>query len=153
MIMSVFIPIPIKELQFEGEQPSRTYRLDLERGRIFPVGTCDGIDAVRQFIKKTLISPRFRCLVYDNQYGSELKQTIIAGDATPEFVETEIPRLVRDALLVDSRIFDVFGFSISFETENAEIGFTAHTVFGHINVRSGRSPNGELLDHASWEVI
>ena len=133
--MSVFIPIPISELKFEAEQPSRTYRLDLERGRIFPVGTADGLDAVMQFIKKALISPRFRCLIYDTQYGSELKQTIIAGDATPEFVETEIPRLVRDALLVDSRIFDVYGFSIIFETENADISFTAHTAFGHINVR------------------
>ena len=135
MIMSVFIPIPISELKFEAEQPSRTYRLDLDRGRIFPVGTADGKDAVMQFIRKSLISPRFRCLIYDNQYGSEIKQTVIAGDATPEFVETEIPRLVRDALLVDSRIFDVYGFAISFETDNADISFTAHTAFGHINVR------------------
>ena len=132
---SVFIPIPISELQFEAEQPSRTYRLDSKRGRILPLGTSDGLDAVRQFIKKTLITPRFRCLIYDNQYGSELKQTIIAGDATPEFIETEIPRLVRDALLVDSRIFDVYDFSISFETENADISFTAHTAFGHTNIK------------------
>lgn len=133
--MSVFIPIPIKELQKQTEQPSRTYRLDLERGRIFPLGTCDGVDAVRQFIKKTLISPRFRCLIYDNQHGSELKQTIIAGNATPEFIETEIPRLVRDALLTDSRIFDVYGFSISLENESANIGFTAHTAHGRIDIR------------------
>ncbi|MCL1862011.1 MAG: DUF2634 domain-containing protein, partial [Defluviitaleaceae bacterium] len=116
-------------------------------------GTADGIEAVAQFIKKALTSPRFRCLIYDTQYGSELKQTIIAGDATPEFVETEIPRLVRDALLVDSRVFEVYGFVISFETENADISFTAHTAFGHINIRFGRSPSDELLDHASWEVI
>jgi hypothetical protein len=132
--MSVFIPIPVQEFQFEAEQPSRTYRLDLERGRILPAGTSDGLSAVRQYIKKTLLSPRFRCLIYDNQYGSELKQTIIAGNTTPEFVETDIPRQVRDAVLVDSRIHDVYGFSISFDTEEAHIGFTAETAFGRISI-------------------
>ena len=131
---SVFIPIPVKDLQFKGEPPSKTYLLDLKHGRIFPAGSCDGLSAIQQFIKKTLITPRFRCLIYDNQHGSELKQTIIASDATPEFVETEIPRLVRDALLVDSRIFDVYDFSIIFETENVYINFTAHTVFGQLRV-------------------
>ena len=146
--MSVFIPIPIQELKFEAEQPSRTYKLDLERGRILPLGTADGLEAVRQFIRKALITPRFRCLIYDSQYGSELKQAVIAGDATPEFVETEIPRLVREALLVDSRIFDVYSIAVSFkddplsneitaslEGDNAFISLSAHTAFGRVDIR------------------
>ena len=146
--MSVFIPIPVQELHFETEQPSKTYKLDLERGRILPLGTADGLEAARQFVRKALITPRFRCLIYDNQYGSELKQTVIAGDATPEFVETEIPRLVREALLADSRIFDVYGIDVSFkkdpsagastasfEGDNVFISLTAHTAFGRVDVR------------------
>ena len=146
--MSVFIPIPIKELRLEAEQPSRTYKLDLERGRILPLGTADGLEAVRQFIRKVLVTPRFRCLIYDNQFGSELKQTVIAGDATPEFIEAEIPRLVRDALLVDSRIFDVYSIVVSIKEDplalnkasvldgdNVFISFTAHTAFGQVDIQ------------------
>jgi hypothetical protein len=132
--MSVFIPIPIRELHIRGEQPSKTYKLDWERKRILPLGNCDGVDAVKQFIKKTLLTPRFRCLIYDNQYGSELKQTIIADDVTPEFIETEIPRQIKDALLTDSRIFYIYGFLIAFKGEKIHIDFTAHTVFGHLNI-------------------
>jgi hypothetical protein len=128
--VSVIIPIPIQTVETRREQPSRTYRLDFERGRIFAAGSADGLEAVNQFIKKTLLTPRFRCLIYDNQYGSEIKQTIIAGDATRQFIETELPRLVRDALLADTRILDVYGFSISFDSENADIRFTAVTIFG-----------------------
>lgn len=128
--MAVFIPIPIEDLEIDAEQPSKTYRLDIERGRIFPLGTCDGLEAANQFIKKALLSPRFRCLIYDNQYGSEIKQTIIADDATTEYIETEIPRLVKDALLCDSRILDVYDFSFSFDKERAYIQFTANTIFG-----------------------
>ena len=130
--MSVFIPLPIQEVEQAQEQPSRTYRLDFERGRIFAGGNCDGMDAIRQFIKKALLTPRFHCLIYDNQYGSELKQTIIAGDTTREFIETELPRLVKDALLVDTRILDLHGFTISFEGEAALIQFTADTIFGTV---------------------
>jgi len=128
--VSVFIPIQIDDLITEREQTSRTYRLDLERGRIFSAGSCDGLDAVNQFIKKALLTPRFRCMIYDDQYGSEIEQTIIAGDATREFIETEMQRIVKDALLADSRILDVYGFSFDFDGENAYIKFNASTVFG-----------------------
>ena len=131
---SSFIPIPIQNLEFEAEQPSRTYRLDLDRGRIFSLGSADGMAAVEQFIRKALITPRFRCLVYDNQYGSELKQTVIAGDATPEFVETETPRLVRDAILVDSRVLEAVDFVITFNNDEVGIEFTAVTALGNIRI-------------------
>lgn len=132
--MSVFIPIPIAELEVESEQPSRTYRLDLERGRIFSLGSCDGIESAEQLIKKVLLSPRFRCLIYDNQYGSEIKQTIIATDVSQEYVETELPRLVKDACLADSRILDVYDFSFEFLGEEVRIRFQADTIFGTLVV-------------------
>ena len=132
--MSVFIPIPITQIEREHEQTSRTYRLDLQRGRIFAAGSVDELDAVNQFIRKTLVTPRFRCMIYDNQYGSELKQTVIASDVTAEFIETEVPRIVRDALSVDNRILDVYGFSFAFNDDEARIKFSANTVFGETTV-------------------
>nr|DAL85212.1 MAG TPA: Protein of unknown function (DUF2634) [Caudoviricetes sp.] len=126
--MSVILPIPIGEVEQQQEQPSLTYRLDLDRGRI--VGMVDGLEAVNQAIRKHLITPRFRCLIYDNQYGSEIKETIIAGDASPEYIEAEMPRIVRDALSIDSRILDVYDFSYSFDGEEAFIRFRASTIFG-----------------------
>jgi len=126
--LSVFIPIPIGEIEREQETPSLTYRLDLNRGRI--IGRVDGIEAVKQFIMKALITPRFRCIIYDNQYGSELKETVIAKDASREYVETEIPRLVKDALFIDSRILDIYDFTFSFEDDSAFIKFTVNTIFG-----------------------
>lgn len=130
--MGVFIPIPISSVEQEREQPSLTYGLDLDRGRI--TGRVDGRAAVEQAIRKALVTPRFRCLIYDNQYGSEIKQTVIAGDASPEYIATELPRLVKDALLVDTRVLDVSDFSCAFDDERAELRFTAKTVFGDIAV-------------------
>lgn len=126
--MGVILPIPIGEVEQQQEQPSLTYRLDLDRGRI--VGMVDGLEAVNQAIRKHLTTPRFRCLIYDNQYGSEIKETVIAGDASPEYIEAEMPRMVRDALSIDSRVLDIHDFSFSFDGEEAHIRFGASTIFG-----------------------
>ena len=58
-----FIPIPVETVSEAEELPSKTYRLDLDKGRI--VGKVDGLEAVNQAIRKAIITPRFKCLIYD----------------------------------------------------------------------------------------
>lgn len=130
--MSVFVPIPITSVEEKKILPSRTYRMDPETGRI--AGMIDGVDAVQQAIRKALQTPRFKCLAYSNQYGSEIKDTVIAGDATPAYVAAEMPRLVRDALAPDNRILEIRGFSFEFEGDKAYVSFTASTVFGDTTI-------------------
>lgn len=92
-----FIPIPVETVLEAEEQPSLTYRLDLENGRI--VGKVDGLTAVNQAIRKAIITPRFKCLIYDPQYGSEIEDAIIAKDATRDYIEAATEGFVKDALL------------------------------------------------------
>lgn len=111
---------------------SRSYKLDLTRGRILRAGSIDGLASIQQTIKKAILTPRFRCLIYDNQYGSEIQQVITAEDATLELAEAEIPRLIREALIPDTRIFEVQDFEFDFVNDRAYISFTAQTVFGEL---------------------
>lgn len=126
--MPTFIPIPISTLHTAQEKPSLTYALDLDRGRI--IGKVDGLKATEQAIRKAIITPRWKCLVYNNQYGSELKNEITSKDASRELIETEIPRMVEDALKPDTRVLRVHDFSFSFDQDQCFILFTAETVFG-----------------------
>ena len=128
MAESVFIPLPISEVTEAEEKPSRTYKLDLDKGRI--MGMVDGLEAVNQAIRKAIITPRFKCLIYDNQYGSEIQEAIIAQDATPEYAEAVVPGFVKDALKPDTRILKVYDFQFEFRTEGAYIFFRADTIFG-----------------------
>lgn len=130
--MSTFIPIPIASVEEEQEAPSLTYKIDFNKGRI--IGRADGQEAVKQAIHKALITPRFKCLVYDNQYGSELEDAVIAQDATPEYIAAVAEGFVRDALKPDSRILEVNDFDISFEGDAAIISFTATTIFGETEI-------------------
>lgn len=130
--MAVYIPINIAEIQDAQEKPSKTYRLDLDAGRI--VGTVDGVEAVQQAIRKAIITPRFKCLIYDNQYGSEIEDAVIAKDASREYAESVIEGFVKDALTPDSRILECHDFSVTFKDDEATIEFTADTIFGEIEV-------------------
>mgnify|MGYP001032810060 CR=1 FL=1 len=132
MAERVYIPIPVETVQEAAELPSLTYRLDLDKGRI--VGMVDGQEAVRQAIRKAIITPRFKCLIYDNQYGSEIKEAITQKDATPEYTETVVPGFVRDALRPDTRVTGVSNFAFEFKGDEAFISFDADTIFGKIRI-------------------
>ena len=131
--MAVAIEIPIDTIEEETEKPTRTYRLDLDSGRI--IGTVDGIEAVNQAIRKAIITARYKCLIYDDDYGGELKDMVYDEVSTPELIETALPELVRDALSQDTRILDVYDFEISFKNDEAFIAFKADTVFGETQIR------------------
>jgi phage baseplate assembly protein W len=125
--MPLDIPIGITQVIDEPYLPSKTYKLDLDNGRI--IGKVDELEAMNQFIRKALITPRFKCLIYDSQYGSEIRE-ITTTDATREFIESEMPRLVEDALTYDPRILKVYDFSFSFKDDSVFLKFSVDTIFG-----------------------
>ena len=126
------IEIPIDEIEEESELPSKTYRLDIDSGRI--TGMTDGIEAVNQAIRKALVTCRFCNLIYDDDYGSEIEETLHDKTVTPEYLEEIIPELVKDALSQDTRITDVYDFEIQLENDSAYIFFKADTIFGKTEI-------------------
>jgi len=153
MAGGVYIPLPVTTVREAAELPTRTYRLDLDAGRI--LGFADGQQAVRQAIHKALITPRWKCLIYDNQYGSEIEAAVIqsGGTATHDYVRSVIPGLVRDALRPDRRITKVGHFQFAFTSEEKAryfpglfqalggeddqvfISFDAETIFGTVSIQ------------------
>ncbi|MBQ3551695.1 MAG: DUF2634 domain-containing protein [Clostridia bacterium] len=132
MVESVYIKLAVDTVEEATEQPSKTYKLDLDKGRI--IGLVDGQEAVRQAIRKAIITPRFKCLIYDKQYGSEIEEAVTQKDATPEYTEAIAPGFVRDALRPDTRITGVSNFTFSFKDDEAYISFDADTIFGTVRI-------------------
>ena len=152
MAESVYIPIPVTTVQEAAEPPTKTYRLDLEEGRI--LGMVDGQEAVRQAIHKAIITPRWKCLIYDNQYGSEIESAVIQsqGRANRDYIEAVVPGFVRDALRPDSRVTLVYNFVFAFtpeekakyfpaqydilgdEGDSVFVSFYADTIYGTVQI-------------------
>jgi phage baseplate assembly protein W len=121
MALSPLEPVDIIEEVEAQPEPSKTYRLDLESGEIG--GLVDGDEALRQFIAKAIRTARFRFLIYDDDYGSELED-LIGEDVTPELLESEIPRVITEALIYDDRVAEVADFRIVRDGDKVTVSFT-----------------------------
>lgn len=111
-------------------EPSKAYRLNFDTGEMN--GLIDGRDAVCQFVRKTLSTARYRYLAYNSAYGSEL-ETLIGQDVSGELLQTEIPRLIKEALLYDDRVKDVKNFVVQRAGDRLYVSFSVDSVFGPIS--------------------
>lgn len=80
--------------------PSYTHRLGDRR----IAGFIDNIDAIKQAVAHILATERYAYEIYDDTYGIEIQQFIGADFA---YVEANIGRIIRDALMQDDRIVNV----------------------------------------------
>lgn len=120
------------EIQSEAETTTRTYRVDFENGRIS--GFIDESEAMKQAIYKILQTERFDYLIYSWNYGVEMKA--LFGKSYP-VVESEVKRVIKEALLADSRITDVVDFQVSrADKRTVAVAFTAMTIFGDIEIET-----------------
>lgn len=115
------------EVISEAQLPTRTYKLDFERGRC--TGFIDRKEAMEQAILKVIRTKRFAHLIYSDNYGF---QDMIGQDRL--FVRGELPRRIKEALLQDERITAIENFKLDFEKDEAYVSLTAVTIYGDVDV-------------------
>lgn len=108
-------------------ETSRTYDLFTTQMR----STVDGDEALRQFIRKALLTARATYLIYDNQYGNEI-DTLIGQNVNNSLFDAEIVRMVQEALIYDERITSVSNFVITRSADACFITFDVATLGGGI---------------------
>lgn len=113
----------------EQQQPSLTWKLDLENKRITQM--IDGLEAVKQAVFVILETERFQYLIYSFDFGSELQGLI---GKSPLFVQSEIRRLIKEALLQDDRITDVQNITFQTQGDSMLVEFTVVSVFGNFTM-------------------
>lgn len=126
--MAVETLLPQMPQQDSGvKMGDRTWRLDLERGRLG--GEITGQEAVKQAILVALSVPRYQHLIFSDNFGEELTG-LLGRDF--DYLCAAAPELIRDALRVDERISDVKDFSFTEILGGAEIRFTAVSESGEV---------------------
>ncbi|MGQ7886865.1 DUF2634 domain-containing protein [Paenibacillus sp. WC2504] len=118
----------------QSQQPSRTYRMDLENGRI--VGTTEGLEAVKQAVHKILGTERFEYLIYGPDYGSEYGSLIGVNSG---LIRSELGRRITEALMQDDRITDVQDMKVMITGDSALAEFTVVSQYGSYQTEKGVS--------------
>ena len=109
-------------------QPSATYCLDKENGRIR--GSVDRLEAMKQAIYLILNSERYAHPIYSWNYGAELRDLI---GQPKEYAYPEIKRCITEALLQDDRIRAVDNFIFETHGRKVHVSFLIHTIFGDLD--------------------
>ena len=116
-----------------SDKPTKTYKIDLKNGKIS--GYIDELEAVQQYIHKTLITPRFKCLIFGNQYGSEIESMMTTNHFNRESIKKLLPSLIENAL-TDARVISVSNFEFTdFDTDGLLVTFDVDTVYGVTKVK------------------
>lgn len=111
-------------------QPSLCHRMLLENHRI--IGTCDGIEAVKQAIYNILNTERYQYIIYSWDYGVELEDLY---GMPADYAMPELKRRITEALMQDGRIEAVDQFEFEKKGSRMIVGFIVHTVFGRVRSR------------------
>lgn len=109
--------------------PGKTYKMDLVKGRIR--GNVDELAAMPQTIYCILNTERNTYLAYSGGYGVELEDLF---GMPISYVLPELERRIRDALIWDSRIEEVDGFSFEVNQSVVHVTFTVHTIYGNLEI-------------------
>lgn len=122
------------EQDFEvEEQPSLTYRMDLEGNSIR--GFVDKQEAMKQAIFRILMTERYQYIIYPMYYGIE---TLDLYGEPVTWVCPELERRITEALTTDERITGVSDFEHDLSVKGeVHTTFTVHTIFGDIKADKG----------------
>ena len=128
------IEVPFEYEDLLQPQESRTYGIDYRHKRIS--GYVEDKEAVMQAIWKVLSTRRFAHLIYDDQYGLDVMNRINVG-LTQQYLDSDVPKMVEEALLTDDRItgVDSFIYAILPPGDCVSMEFTAYTIYGDIEVK------------------
>ena len=118
--------IDLMEFTIE-EQPSHTYKLDIDRGRIR--GMTDEADAMLQAVYLILSVERYQYPIYSFNYGVELADLI---GQPKDYVMSEAKRRITEALTQDDRIESVDEWAFETTKKSVIVTFVVHTIFGDI---------------------
>jgi hypothetical protein len=107
--------------------PSKTYKADFTTNRIS--GKIEGLESVKQAVRLILGAQRYSLENFSFDYGNEILSLI---GKPRDYVESDLERLITEALLAEERIKNVTNFSISWNNRNesCNVKFTVNTIFG-----------------------
>ncbi|HBU92340.1 MAG TPA: phage portal protein [Bacillus pumilus] len=117
----------------EGVETSTTYRIDVETGRLTGE-TISGIEAIRQFVYMTLRTERYAHPIYSHDIGTEIQELLTDTEATDEYKEMEIPRLLEEALIVDERIDHIEEIEVTKENDSFHVKLAIVTDEGTLEI-------------------
>lgn len=116
----------------EADDTLVEYEVDFSTGQLTGK-VVTGIDAIKVWIWIALHTTRYRYIIFSWDYGNELED-LIGKNYSKEYIDTVIPNMVKDCLLINNHILDVNSFSINFCNDKLTCKFNVVTDQGEMMI-------------------
>lgn len=95
--------------------------------------TVTGKEAVKVWIFKALMTPRYKYEIYTWAYGSEF-ESLMGKAYSDRLKSAEAPRYLRECLLINPYITSVTNITVDFVGSALSVSCAAATIYGEVNV-------------------
>jgi hypothetical protein len=123
--------IDIDELA-EEIKTNAEYEIDPITGRLTGNVIRD-LDAVVQWVRLVLNTPRYMYQQYSWDYGHEL-DTLIGSEYDQDLIESEVNRMITDALSINEDIEGIDNLVCDFDGDRLTVSFVLITSYGETEV-------------------
>ena len=94
----------------------------------------EGNEAIKVWVYKALLTPRYNYSIYSWNYGSELMD-LIGKAYTPSLTKEEAKRYIKEALLINPYILEVTVVDTSFNNGLLSADIKLLTIYGESEVK------------------
>lgn len=110
------------------------YEIDFKTGKLTG-RVITGLEAIKQWCRIVLSTDRYFFTQYSWNHGNELN-TLICRNFTQSYIDTEVKRMIEDALLVNDDILGIEDLECKIENDKLTASFKLNTIYGgdYINV-------------------
>lgn len=120
------------ELAQEDVKEPKDYEIDFKTGKLTG-RMVTGLRAIEQWIYLVLSTDRYFYTQYSWNYGSELN-TLIGKHNSQSYVESEVKRMLEEALLVNENITGIDNLTCKIENDVLTAAFTVNTIYGEVEI-------------------
>lgn len=93
----------------------------------------EGIEALKVWIYKTLLTERYAYEIYSDDYGNEVTRLVGKG-YTRGYSESEATRFDKESLMVNRYIYDVRKKEARFYDSTLDVTLIIDSVYGEVNI-------------------
>lgn len=124
-------PFETEDIAEESEEIEPCeYEIDFETGQLTG-NKVYRLEAIKVWIWNALRTPRYRHVVYTWDYGNEMDDVIGKG-YTQDYINTELPRMIEECLLINPNITGVSDYDIELSGDKLNCSFTVKTIYGEV---------------------
>ena len=121
-------PFEIDEsVEMQVNEPCE-YGIDFETGKLTGIKVY-GLEAIKVWIWNALKTSRYRHVIHSWDFGNELEDLIGKG-YSEEYINTEVPRMISECLLINENILGVKDFNFSLRGDKLHGSFVVNTTYG-----------------------